>query len=186
MRKLTYDQVQALKSDIIRAGIIVELDHPSGYTRVWTGVGTLEWKGHDYVGLGLVSRIETLRSAQKLRIQEIKYVLRALPEDLNTLINANVRNRTAKMWVVFLTENFTVGRAEPILLNDTRLDRQTVEIRKNGRADLVLTAFNGVRELEIASAQRWSPEDQKQAYPNDSGLDRVYLYENREVTWTRT
>lgn len=186
MRALTADQVEALRTPPIRPATLVDIDHPKLRIRAWSGTGDLDWNGVVFKGLGLVAGVSAVRSTQEIRIQRVRYMIRALPKDVQDLINVNVRNRQALQWLALLDDNHRIGRAQPIPVNDSRLDRQVFSLDGAGRADLSIEAINGIRKLEIASSLRWTPEDQKVDHPSDIGLDRVYLYQNREVTWTRT
>lgn len=184
MRSLPANLLRRLREESLFIAVLVDIDHPGGRTLAWSGSGELDALGEVFNGLGLIGRVQSNRSTTEIRIQTTRFILSGLPQDIEGRINESVRGRRAKVYIAFLDEDFRCD-IEPILVNETVLDRQNFRLQQNGTAELFIEGFNGFKELEIASAIRWSAEDQKKTHPSDKGLDRVHLIENREVTWTR-
>ena len=60
MRALTAAQKSALRDPLTRIAILLEMGHPSGTKYLWSGTGTLEADGQDWIGCGLFGAIEGL------------------------------------------------------------------------------------------------------------------------------
>ena len=101
-------------------------------------------------------------------------------------LNANVRNREARVWLAALNEAGQIIR-EPFDLMQAQLDYQTQEADdESGEVTISIVARSGFYTLERALDEAWTSESQKRLYPDDTGLDLITGLQNKEILWTRT
>lgn len=176
-------------ADAIKAGVplalLAEIDHPDGLVHYWTGLGTLEYNGDSFTGIGKLGGVTPVNYSSDVSIQELSFILTGVPPDVATWISAEIRNRSALVWLATLD---TSGRviADPLQIVDAILDYQTLQVDENGSGTLTLKARSGFYTLERAIDEVYSSEDQRRRYPNDSGCDMISDLQQQDVIWTPT
>jgi hypothetical protein len=181
---LTARMAEALKSGAPRI-VLVEIDHPAGVFRCWTGIGQLSWNGQVWTGIGILGQIAPVRSTNELAIQEIVFSLSGVEPESLALLEGSVRNRTGVVWLACLDEQGLVV-ADPLELLTALLDYQSFSAQEDGTATVSIVARSGFYTLERALDEAWTPENQYLTYPLDTGLDMQPSLQNQQVNWTRT
>jgi hypothetical protein len=178
----------AAMADVIRArkplALLAEIDHPDGLTRLWTGIGTLNYNGFAWTGAGTLGSVTPVKRSTDIAIQDIVFELRGLPADAVKWLSSDVRNRTATVWLACIVNGRVV--ADPYPLIDALLDYQTLPVADDGTVSIKLSAVTGFYTLERAIEEVWSKEDQRLRYPADTGFDRLSILQNQDVIWTLT
>jgi hypothetical protein len=162
--------------------LLVDIDHPDGRARFWSGIGILHYGGYSWTGAGLLGGITPVRRTSDLSVQEVMLSLSGVPPESATWLTANVRNREAAAWLACVVDDVVVP--DPIELLDMRLDYQTFTVDDDGVATISLSAQSGFYTLSRAMRDVWSEQDQKTRYPTDTGFDLLPTLQNQEVKWT--
>jgi len=183
---ITPEMARALKEKRPLAAL-VELDHPDGLVRAWSGIGTLRYNGEDWYGLGIFGDVGPMVITTETVIQEITYSLSGIEPDQEELqfLNAFVRGRSGRQWLAALDEQGRVIK-DPYELPSTRLDYQTQDVDDDGTAKVSVLAYAGFYTLERSIDECWTAEDQRKRYPNDSGFDLITSLTGKDIIWTRT
>lgn len=183
-RPITWRMAQALK-DGAPLAVLAIVDHPDAVVYFWTGIGTLEYGGHAFVGLGRMVKIAPVGQISALQIQELEISFSGIPAERATWLSDNIRNRSATASLAALDQR---GRVvpDPIPIVDALLDYQEFKLDDDGSASITLNAQTGFYTLERAVDEVWSTEDQQTRFPTDVGLDLVYTLQTKQVKWTIT
>jgi len=180
---LTPEMADALQQGWPRL-LLAEIDHPSGTFYGWSGLGILDYDGHQWTGLGVLGKVAPVKSSSELAIQEITFTLSGLrPEEL-ALLDEVVQGRTGLLWLACLDPAGNVVR-HPWLQLDATLDYQSFNTSESGEVSVQVVGHSGFRTLERTLDEVWSPEDQKSRFPDDTGLDDLPFLQNQEITWTK-
>lgn len=166
---------------------LAEIDHPDGVVRVWSKVGTLEYDGASWQGIGFLGRITGIGASKRLSIRQLVFELRGVPGDSTTWLSADVRNRSAKAWLAGMDERgqYVNGTAWQIV--DGLCDYQELKFEDGGTAAIRLTVSEPVVSIERAQNLAWTPEWIRNEYGDDvSGLDRITELVNAQKQWTLT
>ncbi|MGJ5032362.1 hypothetical protein ACQR1I_36375 [Bradyrhizobium sp. HKCCYLS2038] len=179
---LTPEMAVALASGDPR-GLLVQIEHPSGTGYFSTGVGKVNWNGHDWLGTGKLGSITPIKYTSDISVQDIAFSLSGIDLDTVNQLNDSVCNLSGKVWLYCLTSDGTVVR-EPYQLVDSQLDYQKFEVDAEGKATITIVAHSGFYTLVRSSEEAWTPENQKLTYPTDTGLDMLYSLQNQDLQWT--
>ena len=187
MRNMTTRMLDALADRTSQRVYFVEVDHPAGYVRAWSGVGTLNWAGQQWLGVGLIGAITGLTAETALVIQEQALVLTGVPvsEQAELLRAGSVRGRKARVWLGVLTQDQQVV-PDPILLTEFALDTQSCTAADDGSFTIKLEGTAGLFTLESPTPTAWTHEAQQVKFPGDDGFKFVSLMVDRDIAWTPT
>ncbi len=185
-RNLTAAVETELDAANVRPILLVEFDFPSGMARFWTGIGDFVWNGQTFTGAGDLLDIGPVEETDEVRATEAEFTLAGLASDrvnLDRALAENYQQRPARMWLAFLAANGQVV-ADPIQVFDGRMDRMPI-VEDGSTTTIKLVAESELVALGRARDRRYTPEDQKIAFPSDKGLDFVPTIQNREIRWPR-
>lgn len=163
------------------------IDHPDGAVRVWSGVGSLEYAGATYEGIGFFGRVRNIGASKKLTVRQVIFELRGVPPDSTTWLSASVRNRSASAWIAGMDERgkYVNGTAWQIV--DGTCNYQELKFDDPGAAIIELTVSEPVVSIERAQNLAWTPEWIRDTHGADvSGLDRLSELASAQKSWTRT
>lgn len=184
MRKIHPDVIAAMRSRSVRIAVMAELDHPAGYVRVWTGVGTLHHNGHDWTGIGWLGRITGMRQVSELEIVDHAYQLTHVPPDYEQFVNAKVRGGPATAYLAFVDDARQVI-GDPIVLGRSTMDTSQWSIGDDGVATLTITGQSDLWQLEQPLNISLSDTEQRKRFPTDTGFSYVTTVTNQKIKWTR-
>ncbi len=177
------DEIVKTGVDVVRPIILIELDFPSGFTRLWNGIGNLTFDGDTYNGAADLGTISGVEETEELRATGITMALSGIPSDMLSLaLTEEYQGRSAKVWIGFMDASNAIIDAMLIFLG--RMDIMTIE--EGGTSSMIgLTAENVLITLERPNERRYTPEDQKLQFPNDEGFEFVVDIQEKELVWGR-
>ena len=181
-RPLTEAMAQALAAGYAR-GLFVSIDHPSGTGYFCTGLRSRQWGGHTWNAVGLLGSVTPIKQSSDIAIQDIEFVLSGVDSAIVAQIGDNVRNRVGTIWLACFGPDDAVI-ADPYQLQSSELDYQTFEIAADGTATITITAHAGFYTLDRALEGAWTPENQRLAFPTDTGLDLIPSLQHQDLQWT--
>lgn len=178
---MSYKLDDRLRRGVISNAVMAELDWPGGTRRFWSGLGLLDYAGETYLGLGQLGTVTPLQTSVDVEVDQITFMLSGVDPDLLAGLDGSVKGYEARVYEVFLDDDHAVVDRE--LLFDCRQDYQTIQVGEDGRATLALVATGGFFHLLNRSAAKWSAEEQKALYPDDTGFDEMHLQASATLTW---
>lgn len=165
--------------------LLALIDHPDGLFRAWTGIGSLEYAGETWIGLGLLGQIHPVNSVTDLSIQEVRFSLSGVEPETLAMLTGAVRRRSAQAWLAALDDDGKVV-SDPFQLLDCEMDTQDFSVDEDGTASIVILARSGFYSLERAVNEVWSDEDQQRRFPGDTGLSDLASLQNQDILWSST
>ncbi len=184
MRAVPRQIIAAMRARSCRIAIMAEIDHPAGYVRAWTGIGTLQFGGHDWVGIGALGGVQGLQAASDIQIVDHAYILTNIPPDYEEFVNAKVKGRRASAYIAFLDDANKVI-VEPLLIGRTTLDTNTLQVSESGSINLVIRGQSDLWQLEKPLNIALTSEEQKRRFPGDTGFDYITKLTVQRIAWTR-
>ena len=171
---------QLAKGEVLDA-VLIEIDHPAGYAYFWNGIGALDYGGNTYRGVGGIGQVSALQSSVDVEIIEVHYTLSGVDPDLLDGLDDSVKSRHAYIYEALVDEQNRVIERE--LAVDSLCDYQVYKVDESGKATIDLVANAGLFFLRRRSAAKWSPEQAKAIYADETGFDEVHLQEDLQDQW---
>lgn len=169
------DMTAALAAGGYHPAVLVFADWPGDPLRVHSGVGTLSWDGHGWIGIGvhgMGGRITLPGEAQGMASTEGQAVLGGLPEDIDALLATDARGVDVRVWFALTTLRAgTVLLAPPVLawagyidgMDDAEDGTDGREVKRRVTVALVSRASQ-----RLAPSAYHTDEDQRAEYPDDT------------------
>lgn len=167
--------------DAIRAGqapwrLFVELDHPDGLVRLWSGLGQTTWNDAAWLGAAYLGTIEGVTHTGDLRENEVAFTMSQVDPRWLNLSTFSVRNRPATIWCRWMRTDGTFWDSSLIIWKGLMDYASTDE----AEAKLTITARSPIADWRVAANVAWTNEEQQALYPGDTGLDRIPGLVNKE------
>lgn len=184
MRDMTPAMEAALIARDVRPALFFEGQFPSGYLRLWTGLGDIAWNGQTWTGAGNLIGVSGFDEGQDVVARGLSVSLSGVPTSLVSLAILDARQgMPGRIWVALRAADGSIiadpiqsfaGRLDVPTLADTG-DTCTISITYESR----LIDLNRPREL------RYTHEAQQQLYPGDLGFEFVTSIQDKEIAWGR-
>ena len=178
MIALPLDLIEAIRAGEATAHMFVELDHPDGVVRAWTGIGSVAWAGATWVGTGALGSIEGVQHTGDMREHEVTMTLSGVDPRSLGLAGDGIRNRDATLWVRWEKSDGTWWSSAMVLWKGL-MDYATSE-EDGGEGTVSILARSPIADWQAAANVAWTHEEQIAAYPGDTGLDRIPGLVNKE------
>lgn len=183
-RGLSTDNLAAVTADAFYDIMFAELDFPSGMVRAHTGLGTINWGGFEWLGVGSFGTVSGIEEDSTLSKRTITYSLSGIPNDIISLaLNDHYQGRPAKVYLGFV--DLATGQLvdDPFLLDQGRLD--VPETQEGETVTINITAESRMSLWERPRARRYTNADQQSRFPGDRGLEFVSQAAQKEINWGR-
>jgi hypothetical protein len=182
MNLLTAAMAEALRNGNPR-GLFVAIQHPSGTGYFATGIGSRIWNGHTWAGTGKFGSITPMKDSSEIAIQDITFSISGVDPGILAGLADDVCNLNGSVWLYCLGADDTVV-PNPFQLVNSLLDFQTFTIDASGTATVSILAHSGFYTLARGVEEAWTPQNQRLAFPTDTGLDMVPSLQNQNLQWT--
>lgn len=107
-RELSNEVKNLIAQDEVRPVLFIQAEFPSGTRRIWTGVGTHEFRGSTYEGVGGVVAIDTLSESTDSGAQGINISLSGLDsETISDILNDDFQGRPVYIWLGFYSDDYS-------------------------------------------------------------------------------
>src|ERR1041384_6659198 len=83
-RSMSPEVLAAITSQMMRPALFVEANFTSGPAYLWSGVGTISWHGHDWLGVGPLGSISTVEEGSNVQARGIGLSLSGIDVNLLT------------------------------------------------------------------------------------------------------
>ena len=191
-RQLSTAFLNAISSDVVNVAAFVLLDYFEGPLRLWSGVGTISYDGHDWIGVGSLGSIETQSQTRDLNSSGLRLSLSGVD---GTLISSALsakgkgRGRPFKIWLACMDDDFTSiitesGTDAIYLLMAGFIDSTTIDDTGDSSA-IILTVENELVRLFRASQTRYTDKDHQRVFPGDVFFEYTAKLAGKELYWGR-
>ena len=183
-RDLTPDVSAAVQDGYVPALLLVELDFPSGALRANNSAVSVDWGGHNWLGLGQVGSVDVIPEHSDLQMTGVSLTLTGIPSEMTSrVLGEHYQGRSCKLWFAPLDADYR-PLADPVLVFSGRMD--TPDIQLGETASVSLTAESRITDWERPRIRRYTNEDQLAEYPGDRGLEFVAQMVEKTLVWGRT
>jgi hypothetical protein len=181
-RDVTAGMLTAADAAVMNPILLFEGNFPSGFLRLWSGLGPLGWAGETWTGGGTLVSIAPAEETVELAAAGARFVLDGIDTEIVAIaLGEDYQGRACKLWFGALDADGAVI-ADPVPLFAGRMDVMRID-DAGETASITLTAENRLIALERPKPLRYTAEEQRAAYPDDAGLDFIAELQNREVIW---
>lgn len=175
------------------ARILVDLDFSSGHARFHDGLGSLDFLGNTYSGVGELGEIEQIGESTDLRPPApIKLTLAGVDPSLIAHVqNEEYYGRSAAIYVAFFDKDTfqLITSVEPQVYEGL-MDTMTIK-RQADQAVIELTIESHLAGWQDSLGLLWTDEWMQSIYPGDLGCNlvttlvgKVLKWMNKGTTWS--
>lgn len=184
-RTMTADFLSAITSQKIRPALFVEVDFISGPSYMWSGVGTISWNGHDWLGVGSLGEVTAIEEGSTIEAKGITLKLSGIDPTLLTGVMTDFRAGLPALVYLGLFDSGGSLIADPVLSWAGRTDQPTIET-DGTTATISINCENRLVEMNVAVDRRLTNEDQQLDHSGDRGMEFVSSIQDVQVYWGRT
>jgi len=181
-RVLPSGMAAAFQARVIKLLILIDADFPAGITRIWSGLGTREFSGETYRGVGALLSIPAVKERTDGGLDEVTVSLSGLDSNIfDPTILGDYQGRSFSIRLGVLTgdEETLVG---PLTLFKGVMDADSVA---ESGGESVVTMIARSSDSDKAKRRPWlySQEDQNELHAGDKGLSRMTEIQGRGLEW---
>ena len=181
-RSITSGMISQITAASLKPFIAVEIVFEQSVSRAWSGHGTIQVDGSDYIGVGTFGSISAINETTENKAVGVELRLSGIPSDLISLsLGENYQGNPCSIYLGALTESHAVV-VDPYKIFSGRIDTMNIN-EGDESATITVTAENRMIDMTRARVRRYTKEDQKGDFPNDKGLDYVASLQEKTITW---
>lgn len=177
----TANEAQTIAATV-RPLVFAELDFSDGFVRAHSGLGTLTWGGHDWLGVGEMGSVGEVEEGVDVAARGLTLALNGIPSTvLPKALEANYRGRAARLYIGFLGDSGALV-ADPYQVFGGRMD--TMQIEDAGETgSITVQCENRLIDFKRCRVSRYTNEEQIARYPGDLGLSFIAGIADKTLRW---
>jgi len=175
----------SLEDEAVGTCLLVKMEHPEGTIYAATSLAPIEWDGQTWVGLGLVAEVQGLEESAKVEVHEVFFVVPGIPENLIEGLASSVKGHECTVWHTLLDASGRVV-GDPEIITITDLHGQDYDFGEDGTSTIKISGYSAIMDVSDPPNLIYTPEFQREQYPDDSGMDRIPALVDRVASWTAT
>jgi hypothetical protein len=181
-RNLTSGVLTAIAGKQVTPVIFFQAAFATGVAYIWSGIGTVVWNGHSWVGVGNLGKISPIMETTTGQARGVTVELSGIPEDLLAETLSEVQAQyPAYIWVGYLDSSGAVI-ADPEQRWSGRMD--VAKIQESGETSVIqITVESKLVDLGRARERHWTHQDQAIDYPGDNGFLYMSGIQEFDVVW---
>lgn len=181
-RNVSQDLIDATSANEVFPILLVEAEFDSSDLLMWSGIGDLDWDGKTWTGGGSLLNIDAVEESTEVRAIGTRVSLSGIPSELISLaLQEDYQGRNLTVYLGAFDENDNIVTS-PIVIFSGRMDIMTIN-DGGDTATIDVTVENRLIDFERTRERRYTSEDQKIDYPNDTGLEFVSSIQDVEIVW---
>lgn len=205
-RDITDAVLSSLGDSVVYPFFAVELLFDGDQTlRMWTGDGTLVYKGDSWFGTGTMLGVDVVEETSELAAKGASLTLSGVPSEVISLaLSEPYQGRIAKVYLgMFVQGEILLESEDYILLEDggkISLENQhtalteifsgymdTMDIEEGPSVSTIQLAIeNKLIDLERPRTARYTSSYQKSKFSGDKGFDFIEDLQDKELFWGKT
>ena len=181
-RDLTTDMRAQVIAGTLIPIVFYEGEYAADTVRLWTGVGSITWDGHTWLGMGGIISIGAIQETTKTEATGFTIsVTGESSANVSRALASCRRNKPGKLWLGALTDAGAVV-ADPIEMRAGKFSHP--EVGDDGvSATITVTYADELTDLGRPRERRYTSEDQARTYPDDKGFDFVPMLQDIVIAW---
>lgn len=181
MRDLTPDFVTALEAGQLVPVLFVHVEAVTEDLYVWSGIGTVEWNGETWYGVGDLGGIKELGETNDIKAVGLELTLNGVPTDmLSFVLSETASGKAVSIWFGFCDPATRAIVADPDLTYRGKIDTARHQAGADTAA-ITISVENDLISLETPNDRRWTHDDQQRDYPGDRGFEYIAAIQDKEV-----
>lgn len=184
MKTLTPDFLSAMRSPFKRVAFMVDLDWPGERVRLTTWSSKLTWGGHDWMSVGRLASLQFPSSGRATQARSATVGLADLPEQIEGVVGANIRNRFGAIyWALLDAKGEVIPEPQGIIVGVMSARRIPTQGTDEGaRYGTQIDIWSGGSPRRPGSG-RHSYEDQITLHPGDTAGRHLSAIEGAVLLW---
>lgn len=182
MRELSAPFALAIAADSIVPVLLVYLDFAGDPFRAWSGLGTVEWAGEEWLGVGNLGEVGAIEEYSEVRAGSVDLRLLKIPGTALAEAGSLVYKRRAAEIHLGLLDG---ASNPPAILFSTLLFRGTMDTleldRQPQSSSFTLTLANELARLKDSWGVFYTDTDQQRFFPGDTGLRFVPSLQDKQI-----
>lgn len=212
MRDLIQQVKDAIASDTVEPVLLAEFFFADVPLRCWSGIGTINFEGQDYLGTGLLGTIGDVQETTDTTATGVQFMLSGIPNDvIAKVFLEQYQGRPCNLRLgFFITETdavplkafdgktfVTVEGKRIVLMGDATQEvksiytttlfkgtMDTINIEADGASCIcTLVVENEFLQILQSRGMRYTNEEQQSIFPGDRGLEYVNQIQNKQIEW---
>lgn len=181
-RSLSTAMANGISAATVRPILLLELEF-SATVYIWTGIGTLAWNGHDWLGLGNLLEMSAIEETDSIEARGINIKLSGVPADQVQLALSELR--TSKRGIIRLALDDGAGGivANPKIIFRGRLDVGIIDDSDPSSPTIGLQYESELIDLERPREWRYTDEHQRLLHNGDESLRYIASYADKVLYW---
>src|SRR5690242_15172205 len=184
-RQMSGDFLAAITSQKIRPALFVEVHFVSEVTYVWSGLGTISWNGHDWLGVGSLGEVSVIEEGTTIEAKGITLKLSGIDPTLLSGVLTDFRVGLPALVYLGMFDEGGSLITDPIISWAGRTDQPTIEM-DGSTATISINCENRLVEMNVATDRRLTNEDQQLDHPGDRGLEFTSSIQDCQIFWGRS
>lgn len=181
---LTAEQETATQARTVRPIVLVRLDYESAPVLAHSHLGTIAYKGENYLGVGQFGGVTRIEEQTEVRPNGVQLTLSGIPQDyISQSLGEHYQGREARVMVGFCDDNLALI-GEPVVLWRGTMDFSDLEMGVTGT--ITVNCESWLADWNRPRERRYTHEDQQDLYPGDLGLEFVAAMVSKEIIWGQT
>ncbi len=173
MRSLTTDFKTAIASDLVRIGLLCEIDYPGAPLRAWTGQGSITWASKTWYGVGDLGGISAVQETTATQANNVIISISGISSaNLALALADSSQRRRASLWLALFEED--VGGDWDIIADPWRIRRGWTDVHKilvsGATAHIEVSVESVLARLRVARTRRYTMHDHQRLFPTDTGM----------------
>lgn len=183
-RVLSASMQSVATADVVRPIVLVELQFDGATTRLWSGIGTLDWNSQEWNGAGQLLAIDRIEEPSEVKAVGTTITLNGVPSDIISLaLQEDYQGRVVKIYLGAFDEAGDVI-ASPVVIFAGRMDVMSIQ-EAGDFCQIAISVENRLIDFERARIRRYTDQDQKIDFPLDKGLEFVSSIQEKQIVWGR-
>lgn len=180
MRAIAESALEQLQGRVIWPAIALHLDYPPAPVRAWSGIGTIQYDGHNWLGVGSLGEIEGFEEVDDIKSTSIKASLINIPDkEFSESASLPLRGHPLSVHLLLFDPDFGT------IVSGFRLWRGFVDsvaaFIEPGSSGLAITGASDMAVIRKSPGLLYDSESQKALYSDDTSLRFVTVIQNNEI-----
>ena len=176
----------ALAAKVLYPAILCMLTFRSATRYIWSGVGTLQYAGNSFTGVGSMGTVAAIREGTTVEAQGTQVTLSGIdPVYLSESLTDIRMGAPAKIWIAALTAQGQMVAAYQAFAGQVDKPSVAVNTDDSGKktVSISLALENRLVNLSRASNRRYTNADQRRYYPDDTAFSKVEELNDEALRW---
>ena len=185
-RNITTAFNNAIKSDVVRPVLAVELEISDGTLRFWNGYGNLTMTAGGssklFLGTGDLLNISSIEETSTLKMNGITISLGGIKSSLiSSILSAQYTNRLGTVYMGLFDNNKNVI-ADVYTLFQGKMD--VANIQEGPETSVIqINIESRLVQFELPLNRMYTLEDQQIDFPSDIGFEFIPDLQDKEIIW---